>query len=235
MNKSILEMSNIQKSFNNQEVLKDISMSVDKGKIYGLLGVNGAGKSTLLKIISGINKPEHGNILFGGEEIKENHYREIGVLIEHPSVYPNLTAYENLKAHAILLKLPEKRIIEVLEIIGLKNEKKVVKKFSMGMKQRLGIGLAIMNNPKLLILDEPTNGLDPFGIMELRQTLRNFKEEGMSIIISSHILSEIENVADTVGILNDGRIVYENEINKVGNLESVFSEILFEKWRDLND
>ena len=151
----------------------------------------------------------------------------IGALIETPPLYESLTAYENLKARTLALNLPESRINEVLEIVQLQNtDKKRASHFSLGMKQRLGIALALLVQPKLLILDEPTNGLDPIGIQDLRQLIRSFLTKGITVILSSHILSEVELIADHIGILSNGKLGYESEIHKGADLERIFMDVV---------
>lgn len=227
MGEYILQTRNLCKDYKKQCALNKLNISVKKNSIYGLLGPNGAGKSTALKLLTGILKPSDGEILFKGDTWKREALNHIGSLIEAPPLYENLTAYENLKVRCILLGLNLNRIDEVLELVKLQDVKsKKVKSFSMGMKQRLGIALALLNKPDLLILDEPTNGLDPMGIQELRHLIKSFAMDGITVIISSHILWEIQQVADVVGIINKGCLLYEGEINEDSDLESKFMEVL---------
>ena len=224
----ILETKDICKKYKEQEANKDISIHVKENSIYGLLGPNGAGKSTLLKSITGMINPTSGKIVFDGHEFDRSDLKSIGALIESAPIYENLTARENVKIRTLLYNLPDSRIDEVLKIVGLTNTgKKKAGKFSMGMKQRLGIALALVNRPKLLILDEPTNGLDPIGISELRELIKSFPREGITVIVSSHILSEIEQVADHIGIIVNGKLLYEAELKENSeNLEELFFEIV---------
>lgn len=223
----ILEIRALTKRFKNQVAVNNVSLSIKKNTVFGLLGPNGAGKSTLLKMITGIMKPSSGEILFENQLWSRKNLKDIGALIESPAIYPNLTAMENLKLACILHGISESRAGEVLDIIDLgKAGKKKVKNFSMGMKQRLGIGMAIIHKPKLLILDEPTNGLDPIGIEELRHLIRSFPPQGMTVILSSHILSEVAQVADEIGIISNGIIGYSGRIDKEDNLEKLFMEIV---------
>ncbi len=172
-------------------------------------------------------KPTSGEILFENHLWARKDLNDIGALIENPAIYPNLTAMENLNVACTLRGLPKPRVEEVLNIIGLeKSGKKKVKNFSMGMKQRLGIGMALIHNPKLLILDEPTNGLDPIGIEELRELIKTFPQKGITVILSSHILSEVAQVADEIGIISNGIIGYNGKINQDDNLEKLFMEII---------
>lgn len=223
----ILETKEICKSFHRQMALDHVSLKVPKGHVYGLLGPNGAGKSTLLKMFSGMMRPDEGKILFKGEKWSRKDLMQTGALIEQPPLYENLTAKGNLEVRRLLLGEDKKRIDEVLEIVDLKNTgKKRAGQFSMGMKQRLGIALAIMNHPSFLILDEPTNGLDPFGIQELRELIRGFASQKMTVMISSHILSEVEQVADHVGIISEGILGYQGEIKRGETLEQLFTEVV---------
>nr|WP_207653224.1 lantibiotic protection ABC transporter ATP-binding subunit [Peptostreptococcus faecalis] len=223
----ILETKNLSKYYGTQKSNDKISLKIEEGRIYGLLGPNGAGKSTFLKMISGMSEPTSGEILFCGETFRRSDLYDIGSLIENAPIYDNLTAYENLKARALLYNVEESRINEVLEIVALKNTgKKKSKKFSMGMKQRLGIAIALLNNPKLLILDEPTNGLDPIGIEDLRILFKSLAKEGITIIISSHILNEIQQIADNIAIIVNGKLLYYDEIKDNDDLETVFMEVV---------
>lgn len=233
MQEIMLETKGVCKSFHRQNVLKEISLSVPKGSVYGLLGPNGAGKTTLMKLFSGMLRPDSGEILFDGKPWSRDCLSQTGVLIEQPPLYENLTARENLEVRRLLLGLPKNRIGEVLEIVDLKHTgKKRAGQFSMGMKQRLGIAAALLNQPKLLILDEPTNGLDPFGIQELRELIRGFQEEGITVIVSSHILSEVEQVADYIGIISEGVLGYQGKMRQGKALEELFSEIVAKSRRN---
>lgn len=216
-----LEVASIKKSYKKNVILNGVSLNVEKNTIYGLLGLNGAGKSTLLKIISQIISFDEGRIDFLGIDSDS-----IGFLIEQPAVYGNLTARENLKVQTLRYNLSEQKISEVLVTVGLIDDSKKVKDYSVGMKQRLGIALAILNNPQLLILDEPTNGLDPVGVIEFRDLLQQLKKMGMTIIVSSHSLTEIQHVADKVGIIKNGVIQYEETIGNIKDLENTFLKVL---------
>lgn len=223
----MLQTNNLCKSFKHQEAVYNVSLNVEKGKVYGLLGPNGAGKSTTLKMLTGILKPSSGEIYFDGKPWSRNILSEIGALIENPPIYDNLSAWENLKVRALLLGVDEDRISEVLKIVSLTNTgKKRSGQFSLGMKQRLGIAMALLGNPKLLILDEPTNGLDPIGIEELRELIRSFPKHGMTVILSSHILSEVQLVADDVGIISNGILGYEGPLTPGQNLEELFMQVV---------
>ncbi|MBU3103592.1 lantibiotic protection ABC transporter ATP-binding protein [Clostridium gasigenes] len=226
MDNYILQTKDLCKDFKRQRAVNNISLSIQKNSVYGLLGPNGAGKSTLLKMITGMIHPTRGEIIFENHLWSRKDLSDIGTLIESPPIYENLTAVENLKVRTILLGLPDSRIKEVLDIVDLKNtRKKKAGQFSMGMKQRLGIAIALLNKPKLLILDEPTNGLDPLGIQALRELILSFSAQGITVILSSHILSEVELIADHIGIISNGVLGYSGKINPGENLEVLFREI----------
>lgn len=226
----ILETRHLSKKFKNELADNDISLHIKRNTVYGLIGPNGAGKSTLLKMIVQLLAPTEGNIIFDGHPISRKDLDNIGALIERPALYNNLTAEENLLVHAKLLNIPVSRISEVLEIVDLKKTgKKTAGKFSMGMKQRLGIALALLNNPKLLILDEPTNGLDPFGVKELRDLIAGFPKQGITVILSSHILSEVAQVIDRIGIINRGELLFEGVPDQKETLEDFFTKIVLTK------
>ena len=223
----ILETKELTKKFGRQKAVDNLSLQIEKNSVYGLLGPNGAGKSTTLKMITGMLHKTSGEILFEDKPWSRADLEKIGALIEMPPLYDNLTAWENLKARTLLLGLPDSRIKEVLEIVDLKNTgKKKSGQFSIGMKQRLGIAIALLNHPRLLILDEPTNGLDPLGIQELRDLIKSFPEQGITVILSSHILAEVEQIADHIGIINNGRLEYQNAINHQENLEELFMNVV---------
>lgn len=225
----ILKTENLCKKFRNQTAVNNVSLSIEENSVYGLLGPNGAGKSTTLKMITGILRPTSGEIIFDDHPWNRRDLLNIGALIEAPPLYENLTARENLKVRTTLFGLPDSRIDEVLEIVDLTNTgKKPSGQFSMGMKQRLGIAIALVNHPKLLILDEPTNGLDPMGIQDLRKLIRSFPKHGITVILSSHYLSEVEQIADHIGIIANGVLGYEQKINPNENLEKLFMKIISE-------
>ncbi|CUP09644.1 lantibiotic protection ABC transporter ATP-binding protein [Intestinibacter bartlettii] len=225
--KYIIETKKLNKVYKKQDVNKNISLLVPENSIYGLLGPNGAGKSTLLKMLTGMINPTSGEILYKEKTWSRNILLEIGALIEQPPIYENLTARENLKVRTLLYDLQESRIDEVLEIVQLTNTgNKKAGKFSMGMKQRLGIAIALLNNPKLLILDEPTNGLDPIGIGELRELIKSFPQKGITVILASHILSEVEQVADHIGIMVNGQLLYQEKIETNVDLEKLFLDMV---------
>lgn len=223
----ILKTTNLCKNFKGQMAVNNVSLHIERNSVYGLLGPNGAGKSTTLKMITGILKPTSGTIEFDGHEWKRDDLNDIGALIEMPPLYENLTAYENLKVRTTILGLADERIDEVLQIVRLTDTgKKKAGQFSLGMKQRLGIASALLNRPKLLILDEPTNGLDPVGIEELRELICSFPSKGITVILSSHILSEVQQTADHVGIIASGVLDYESKLHPGEDLEQLFMDVV---------
>ncbi|KEQ41665.1 ABC transporter family protein [Streptococcus mitis] len=218
---NVLQIKNLQKGFKDTQVVNLSSLSVQQGEIYGFLGPNGAGKTTTMKMILSLISRTAGEIEVFGQSIgtDKQYLNQIGSMIEEPSYYPNLTGYENLLVFQKILGFDKKNIQETLKIVGLdqpKNKKKLVKDYSLGMKQRLALAFALVKKPRLLILDEPTNGLDPAGIHEIRELIIKLaKEQGITVLISTHILSEVEHIADRVGIINHGQLVYEGEIRKI--------------------
>ena len=218
---NVLQIKNLQKEFKDTQVVNLSSLSVQQGEIYGFLGPNGAGKTTTMKMILSLISRTDGEIEVFGQSIgtDKQYLNQIGSMIEEPSYYPNLTGYENLLVFQKILGFDKKNIQETLKIVGLdqpKNKKKLVKDYSLGMKQRLALAFALVKKPRLLILDEPTNGLDPAGIHEIRELIIKLaKEQGITVFISTHILSEVEHIADRVGIINHGQLVYEGEIRKI--------------------
>lgn len=229
----MLKIKNLVKTYGKRTVLDNVNMNIPKGKVYALIGPNGAGKSTIMKILTGLINKTSGSIIFEGREWSRRDLQKIGSIIEEPPLYKNLSAYDNMKVVTTMLGISESTIPSLLNKVGLGSiDKRPVKQFSLGMKQRLGIAISLINSPKLLILDEPTNGLDPIGIQELREIIESFKSEGITIMISSHILSEVEHLADFIGFIYEGKIVLEKEYNGSENLEELFnSQILFEKGR----
>ena len=218
---NVLQIKNLQKGFKDTQVVNLSSLSVQQGEIYGFLGPNGAGKTTTMKMILSLISRTAGEIEVFGQSIgtDKQYLNQIGSMIEEPSYYPNLTGYENLLVFQKILGFDKKNIQETLKTVGLdqpKNKKKLVKDYSLGMKQRLALAFALVKKPRLLILDEPTNGLDPAGIHEIRELITKLaKEQGITVFISTHILSEVEHIADRVGIINHGQLVYEGEIRKI--------------------
>ena len=212
MNENVVEINNLCKTYKDTKAVAHVNMTIKKGDIYGFIGRNGAGKSTTLKMIVGLIFPTSGQIKLFGESRNKFTDRRIGSLIENPGLYPNLSAYDNMELKAIALGLKDKeKIIELLNLVKLDyKSKKIVKKFSLGMKQRLAIALALLGNPDLLILDEPNNGLDPEGIRQIREVIQYLNEnKKMTIIISSHILGELSKIATRYGIIRDGQMIEE--------------------------
>lgn len=226
----VIETNHLSKIYSNSRVVDSIDMHVEKGKIYGLLGKNGAGKTTTMCMLLNLTYPSEGEIfLFGKDPNKcsQEIYSKIGSIIETPGFYENLTAYENLKIIGKIRGGYDPRNVELaLEMVNLSDAKsKKFKDFSLGMKQRLGIAAAIMHSPELLILDEPINGLDPFGIKEIRALLKRLSHDfGITILISSHILSEIENLADVIGFMDNGVLIDEISMEELHGRLNKFVE-----------
>lgn len=228
---AMIQTKGLTKRFANEVVIQNVNMTINKGEIYGFLGPNGAGKTTVMKILLNLLKPTSGEIKMQGQQIHTNSYsylKNVGSLIEYPIFYEDLSAQKNLELHCMYMGGQNlNNIPHVLELVGLKQvENKKVKSFSLGMRQRLAIAKAIVNKPELLILDEPTNGLDPIGIKEIRELLLQLKEQGMTILISSHIVSEIESIADIIGILKEGKLIEEIRIEQLRNKMSTSLEIV---------
>lgn len=226
----VVSTTNLTKQFSKHLAVDHVSLHIKRGEIYGFIGKNGAGKTTFMKMISGLSSPTEGEIaLFGdtGNERKK-HYHRIGNLIEAPGLYPNMSAYHNLKCKALALGIYKDGYIEeLLAMVGLADAgKKLVQKFSLGMKQRLGIAMSLIGGPDLLILDEPINGLDPQGIAEIREILLKLKDEqNMTIMISSHILEELYKIADTFGIIHQGKLIQELTRDKLEEKCSNYIEL----------
>ncbi|KRG15891.1 bacitracin ABC transporter ATP-binding protein [Virgibacillus soli] len=217
MNELVLKTSNLTKRFKGKQAVNGVDLAIQKGEIYGFLGPNGAGKTTTIRMLLGLMKPTHGSIHIFGQDLSKHKLSilsKVGSLVESPSYYGHLTAIENLEALRKILNVPKARIGEVLEIVRLTNEaKRPVKGFSLGMKQRLGIAAALLGNPELLILDEPTNGLDPAGIQEMRELIKSLpKKFGVTVVVSSHLLSEIDQMATRVGIITKGSLIFQDSI-----------------------
>lgn len=228
MNEYVIETRNLTKQYGVQKSVSDLNIHVKRGRIYGLLGRNGAGKTTTMKMLLGLIKPTSGTVKILGKSMTGNEKKilpRIGCLIESPGFYPNLTGTENLKIFARLRGIPAKNAIKsALEVVGLPyNDKKLFSQYSLGMKQRLAIALAIMHDPELLILDEPINGLDPIGIAEVRDFIRELCDvRGKTILISSHILSEISLLADDIGIIDHGVLLEEESIAELEQKNSKY-------------
>jgi len=246
MKKNILLVENVTKVINKKSIVKDLNFSIDEGEILGFLGPNGAGKSTTLRMIVGLSKPTSGKIEICGHSVTENYIKSmsnVGCIIEGPDLYNYMSGIDNLKMFAAMSKdISEKDIYDVVELVGLKNRiKDKVRNYSLGMKQRLGLAQALINNPKLLILDEPTNGLDPSGINEFRNLVKKLaKERNISVLVSSHLMSEIELMCDKVAIIKNGIILKSAMVKDLLNTQEVFwilndnekgREILKNHWK----
>lgn len=231
----ILETNGLIHSFshNGDVVLDGIDLRVDEGSIYGFLGPNGAGKTTTLRLVLGLIKKQQGSISIFGKSMSSSRVeilRRVGSLIESPSIYGHLTASENLGLLRNIYQCPKSRITEVLDLVGLSNTgKKKAGQFSLGMKQRLSIAIALLNEPTLLVLDEPTNGLDPNGIIEMRELLRELnKREGITVVISSHLLAEIERLVTHIGIINRGKMMFQGTLDDLKRKQQQSLSIVIE-------
>lgn len=217
----LLETNNLTHKFTKQNtVLNNINLQVSKASIYGFLGPNGAGKTTTLRLILGLLKKQQGDILFFGKPFEKDRVgilKNIGSLIESPSLYGHLTAVENLSLLQKIYQCPKQRIREVLDLVGLPDTgNKKASQFSLGMKQRLSIAIALLHNPSLLVLDEPTNGLDPNGMIEIRELLTRLnQQQEITIVISSHLLAEIEKLVTHVGVINNGRMLFQGTLDEL--------------------
>ncbi|GBG09170.1 bacitracin ABC transporter ATP-binding protein [Paenibacillus agaridevorans] len=216
----IIETRGLGKRYKGRYAVSNLNLQIAKGEIYGFLGPNGAGKTTTIRMLLGLIKPSGGSIRIFGRPLEKDRLsilRKVGSLVEYPSNYGHLTAVQNLEAIRRIIGVPASRIDEVLAIVGLTKEaKRPVKGYSLGMKQRLGIASALLGNPELLILDEPTNGLDPSGILEIRELIKEMpRQYGITVLISSHLLSEVEQMASVVGIIRRGELVFQDTINSL--------------------
>ncbi len=228
-----LETTNLTHAFGGETALNNVNLHVPEGAIYGFIGPNGAGKTTTLRLILGLLKKQRGDIKFFGESFSKNRLGillKVGSLIESPSIYAHLTAKENLRVLQKIYQCPANRIDEVLQVVNLANTgKKKAGHFSLGMKQRLSIAIALLNDPTLLILDEPTNGLDPNGIIEMRELLKKINQEkGTTIIISSHLLAEIERLVTHTAIINKGSIMFQGTLQELVSKRQQASMVLLE-------
>ncbi|CAH1205025.1 Bacitracin transport ATP-binding protein BcrA [Paenibacillus auburnensis] len=232
---TILRTWDLTKVYEGKEAVNNVNMNIKQGEIYGFLGPNGAGKTTVMKMMTNLVKPTAGEIEFFGEKMTERSYemlKRMGCIIEYPVFYDKLTAKENLELHGEYMGYYDpKAMKEALELVKLTGiDKKPVKQFSLGMKQRLGIARAVMTKPELLILDEPINGLDPLGIKELREVFRMLSREyGMTLLISSHILGEIEQIADTIGLIRDGVLLEEVAMDTIRSRDTDYIELVTEE------
>lgn len=221
---SIVKLNNVHFAYKKgEDVLSGINLSVPQGSIYGFLGVNGAGKTTTIRLILSLIQSNQGTIQLFDEDIKTSypkHLRKVGSLIENPSLYSHLSGYDNLKICANYFGVSQTHITDVLALVNLtENKNKLAGNYSTGMKQRLGLGISLLHNPELLILDEPTNGLDPKGIIEFRSIIHQLRDQGKTIVLSSHILSEVEKIVSHLGIINNGSIVFEGPLETLQELK----------------
>lgn len=217
MNEWVIETKGLGKSYRGRYAVANLNLRIQKGDIYGFLGPNGAGKTTTIRMLLGLIKPTKGSVHIFGKPLKNERLsilQKVGSLVEYPSYYGHMTAVDNLEAIRRIIDVPRSRIDEVLGIVGLTKEaRRPVKGFSLGMKQRLGIASALLGRPELLILDEPTNGLDPSGILEIRELIKSMPSQyGITVLISSHLLSEVEQMAGTVGIIRQGELVFQDSM-----------------------
>ncbi|MES9698080.1 ABC transporter ATP-binding protein [Bacillus sp. JJ927] len=215
--KYIVETNNLTKKYKKSSVVSGVNLKIPEGEIYGFLGPNGAGKTTSIRMLLGLIKATEGNIAIFGKDLNENRLSilsDVGALVENPSYYAHLNAIENLEVYRLLRNIPKEKLHAVLKTVGLQNAAhQKVKEYSLGMKQRLGLAIALLGDPRLLILDEPTNGLDPQGIHEMRELIKSLaKERGITILVSSHLLSEIDQMATYVGIISKGRLIFQDKI-----------------------
>src|SRR5215217_6860 len=220
MQTCLIETRGLTRRFGTQLAVNNLNLSVPAGGVYGFLGPNGAGKTTAIRILLGLIRPNAGEVRLFGQPLMRNHQslmRLVGALVEAPSLYPHLTGRENLEVTRRLLGSPRELIDVALDIIKLKKDAdRRVREYSLGMRQRLGLALALLNKPELLILDEPTNGLDPAGIHEMRDLLRRLPAEfGVTVFLSSHLLSEVEQIASHIGIIHEGRLLFQGTLSEL--------------------
>ena len=235
MGKKVLELKNVSKSFGKRKIIDNLNLEVEEGEIYGFLGPNGSGKTTTIKMILRLINSDSGEIKVNGYDTKKQFEKAmecIGAIVENPDLYKYMSGIDNLRLHARIRNIDEKRIKEVLELVELKGrEKDKVGKYSLGMKQRLGLALTLLHKPKVLILDEPTNGLDPAGIKKLRDILKEIShKEGVAVFVSSHILSEMQLMCDRVAVLDNGKIV---KVEKISDANEEKEEVVEIKVRNI--
>ena len=246
MSEKVLEIKNLCKSYCKRKIINDLNMTVFKGDVYGFLGANGEGKTTTIRMITSLIRSDSGEILINEKSVIKNRdqaIKNIGAMVESPKFYENLSGYENLKLMAKLIDgTSDKDIDKLLELVGLKDRgKDKFASYSMGMKQRLGIANALLGNPDLIILDEPTNGLDPYGMRDINELIVSLaKTSNKTFIISSHLLHEMEGICNRVGILHDGKLCIECDVkklvseNNVSNLEELFFDKVGGKNESIN-
>ena len=237
MKKAILECIDINKSFGKKQILNNVSFKIFKGDILGFIGPNGSGKTTTIKCVLGLNKIDSGKVIINGYDIKKDFIKaieKVGAIVDNPDLYIYLSGYNNLKLTAnIYQNIKEDRINEVVSLVKLEKDiKEKVSKYSLGMRQRLAIAQSLINNPNLLILDEPTNGLDPKGTKELRELLISLSKQNTSILISSHNLTDLENLCNKVCIINDGKIIEFNDIKVIKEKHKTLEDAFLNKTGD---
>lgn len=218
MSETIIQTEGLTKTYGDRRAVDQLRLTINRGDIYGFLGPNGAGKTTTIRMLLGLIRPTKGNIQIFNKNLHSHRLeilRKVGSLVEYPSYYAHLTGRDNLEAIRRIIDVPKSRIDEVLAVVRLTNDaNRPVKGYSLGMKQRLGIAAALLGSPELLILDEPTNGLDPSGILEIRELIKSLPHQhGITVLVSSHLLSEIEQMATRVGIIQHGRMVFQDSIS----------------------
>lgn len=246
MSEKVLEIKNLCKSYGKRKIINDLNMTVFKGDVYGFLGANGEGKTTTIRMITSLIRSDYGEILINEKSVIKNRdqaIKNIGAMVESPKFYENLSGYENLKLMAKLIDgTSDKDIDKLFELVGLKDRSKdKFASYSMGMKQRLGIANALLGNPDLIILDEPTNGLDPYGMRDINELIVSLaKTSNKTFIISSHLLHEMEGICNRFGILHDGKLCIEGDVkklvseNNVSNLEELFFDKVGGKNESIN-
>lgn len=223
----VLKIKNLTKVYNKKRVVDGLTLNVEAGQIYGFLGPNGAGKTTTIKMITGLIKKDAGDIVINGIDAVKNHdvaMNYVGAIVEVPSFYEYMSGMENLRLYARLRNIKKEQILKIVKLVKLENKiNEKVKKYSLGMKQRLGLAVSLLHSPKLLILDEPTNGLDPEGIRELRELLKKIAhEDNVAVFVSSHLLSEMQLMCDKVAIINNGKIVKVESMDSIKNESNIY-------------
>ena len=223
----VLKIKNLTKVYNKKRVVDGLTLNVEAGQIYGFLGPNGAGKTTTIKMITGLIKKDAGDIVINGIDAVKNHdvaMNYVGAIVEVPSFYEYMSGMENLRLYARLRNIKKEQILKIVKLVKLENKiYEKVKKYSLGMKQRLGLAVSLLHSPKLLILDEPTNGLDPEGIRELRELLKKIAhEDNVAVFVSSHLLSEMQLMCDKVAIINNGKIVKVESMDSIKNESNIY-------------
>lgn len=223
----VLKIKDLTKVYNKKRVVDGLTLDVEAGQIYGFLGPNGAGKTTTIKMITGLIKKDAGDIVINGIDAVKNHdvaMNYVGAIVEVPSFYEYMSGMENLKLYARLRNIKKEQILKIVKLVKLENKiYEKVKKYSLGMKQRLGLAVSLLHSPKLLILDEPTNGLDPEGIRELRELLKKIAhEDNVAVFVSSHLLSEMQLMCDKVAIINNGKIVKVESMDSIKNESNIY-------------